>query len=54
MHEFDVPSSIKDRIRKETYSSKWREAVRSLDAHIDGNLIGDETALNLQVVYEGA
>jgi len=48
VHEFDVPSSIIDRIRKETYSGKWREAVRSLDAHIDGDLIGDEPALKLQ------
>ena len=47
VHAFDVPSSIKDRIRKETYSGKWREAVRSLNAHIDGNLTGDETALKL-------
>lgn len=48
VHEFAVPPSIKDRIRKESYSSKWREAVRSLNAHIDGNLTGDETALELQ------
>lgn len=48
VHEFDVPLSIKDRIRKETYSPKWREFVRSLDAYIDGNLTGDETALQLQ------
>jgi spectinomycin phosphotransferase len=48
VHEFDVPPSIKDRIRKEIYSSKWREAVRSLDAHMEGKLMGDETALKLQ------
>lgn len=48
IHAFDVPPSIKDRIRKEIYSSKWRDTVRSLDAHIDGNLTGDETALKLQ------
>jgi len=48
VHGFDVPPSIKNRIRKETYSSKWREAVRSLDACIDENLTGDETALKLQ------
>jgi spectinomycin phosphotransferase len=48
VHEFDVPSSIKDQIRKETYSPKWREAVRSLDAPINRNLIGDELALKLQ------
>lgn len=43
VHAFDVPPSIKKRIRKETYSPKWREAVRSLDAHID-----DEIALKFQ------
>jgi spectinomycin phosphotransferase len=48
VHEFDVLASIKERIRKETYSPKWREAVRLLDAHIDGSLTGDETALELQ------
>lgn len=48
VHEFDVPPSIKNQIRKEGYSSKWREAVRSLDAHIDEDLAGDETALKLQ------
>jgi spectinomycin phosphotransferase len=48
VHEFDVPPSIKDRVRKETYSPKWQETVRSLDAHVNGNLTGDETALELQ------
>lgn len=48
VHESDVPPSIKDQIRKEIYSSKWREAIRSLYAHIDGNLTGDKTALKLQ------
>jgi spectinomycin phosphotransferase len=48
VHEFDVPLSIKDRIRKETYAPKWRETVRSLYAHIDGNLAGDETASKLK------
>lgn len=48
VHEFDVPSSIKGRMRKESYSSKWRDVVRSLDAVVDGALIGDETALKLQ------
>lgn len=48
VHEFDVPSSVKDLIRKETYSDKWRKAVRSLYSHVDRNLNGDETALKLQ------
>lgn len=48
VHEFDVPSSIRDCIRKETYSSKWREIVRSFYGNIDANLNGDETTLKLQ------
>jgi spectinomycin phosphotransferase len=48
VHEFDVPPSIRDVIRKETYSSEWRETIRALDAHIDKNLNGDEAALKLQ------
>lgn len=48
VHEFNVPPPIADRIRKESYSPKWREAVRSLDAHIDGDQISDEVALKLQ------
>lgn len=48
VHEFDVPPSIKDRIRREVYSSKWQEAVRLLYAHIDRNPTGDEIALKLQ------
>lgn len=48
VHEFDIPFSMKDMIRKETYSNKWRKAVRSLYAHVDGNLNDNETALKLQ------
>lgn len=49
VHEFDVPPSIRDLVRKEAYSDKWRRAVRSLDARIDENLNGDEAALKLQL-----
>jgi spectinomycin phosphotransferase len=48
VHKFDVPSSIRDLIRKETYPDKWRKAVRSLYAYVDGNLNGDEITLKLQ------
>lgn len=48
VHDLDLPSSIKDRIRKESYSSQWREAIRSLYSHIDGDLDVDETALKLR------
>lgn len=49
VHAFDVPPSVKERIRTESYSSKWRDAVRALEPHIDKHLIGDEAALKLQV-----
>lgn len=48
IHDLDVPQSIIDQIRKETYSSKWRDVVRSLDVQIDNDLGGDETALKFQ------
>ncbi len=30
IHEIEVPSSIQSRIRRETYSSNWRDAVRAI------------------------
>jgi len=48
VHEIDVPPSIQNQIRRETYSPKWREAVRSLYIHIEAEPpIGDEIALKL-------
>lgn len=47
VHEIDVPPSIQNRVRREAYSSKWREAVRSLYIHIGAELVGDEIALKL-------
>jgi spectinomycin phosphotransferase len=47
IHEIDVPLSIKHRIRQESYSSKWREIVRSLYAHIEAKPTGDRIALKL-------
>lgn len=49
VHEFDMPTSIKDQLKKESYSPKWREALRSLDGHIPENLTGDEIAMKLQI-----
>lgn len=31
IHELTVPQAIQDHIRKETYSPKWREAIRSFN-----------------------
>ena len=47
VHEIDVPSSIQNQLRRETYSPKWREAVRSLYIHIEAEPIGDEIGLKL-------
>ncbi len=47
VHDCDVPSSIQHRIRRETYSSQWREIVRSLYTHIEAEPSGDEIALKL-------
>lgn len=46
-HEIDVPSSIENLVRRETYSPKWREVVRSLYTHIETGVVGDEIALKL-------
>lgn len=48
LHEIDIPPSIKNLIRKEAYSDKWRKAVRLLYAYVDSDLSGDEVALRLQ------
>ncbi|MBS3904936.1 MAG: aminoglycoside phosphotransferase family protein [Simkania sp.] len=48
LHEVEVPLPIQNRIRKETYSAKWREIVRSIYVHIETELIADEIALKLQ------
>lgn len=47
IHEIEVPSSIQHRIRRETYSSKWREIVRSLYIDIETATMGDEIAWKL-------
>ncbi len=47
IHEIDVPCSIQNCIRRETYSSKWREAVRSIYPHLKVDLIGEEIAVTL-------
>ena len=47
VHEIDVPSSIHNQLRREVYSPKWREALRSLYVHIEAKPTGDEIALKL-------
>lgn len=47
IHEIEVPSTIQAMLRRESYSPQWREAVRSLYAHIDSEPKGDEVAVKL-------
>lgn len=47
IHEIDVPLSIKQRLRQEAYSSKWREIVQSFYAHMEAKPTGDKIALQL-------
>ncbi|MBI5273972.1 MAG: phosphotransferase [Chlamydiales bacterium] len=48
VHEVKVPLPLQHRIRKEAYSTKWREIVRSIYVHIEAEPIADEIALKLQ------
>lgn len=47
LHEIDVPCSIKQRIRQESFSSKWRDIVRALYTSMEAQPTGDKVALKL-------
>jgi spectinomycin phosphotransferase len=48
VHEMNVPLSLQNQIRRETYSSKWREVVRSLYTHIEAEqILPDEIGLKV-------
>jgi len=47
IHEIDVPVSIQSKIRRESYSSQWRESVRSLYSHLEAEPRGDSITLKL-------
>lgn len=47
VHEFKVPAKIQDRIRKEDYSPKWRDIVRSLYGHIEAKPPQDQWGAKL-------
>ena len=46
VHEIDLPPSLQNQVRREAYSSKWREAVRSLYPHLNAVPV-DEVASKL-------
>ena len=41
IHEINVPAAIQHYIRRETYSPKWREAVRSIYPHLETKPTGE-------------
>lgn len=47
VHGLKVPLALEGLIRKEKYSSKWRDIVRSFYGHIEGEVAGDEVAKKL-------
>jgi spectinomycin phosphotransferase len=49
VHDIDVPSPIQKLLRRETFSSKWHEVVRSLYKLIEAEHAGDEVAQKLLV-----
>ncbi len=51
IHEIDMPSRIQEQMRRETFSAKWREAVRALYAHLDKKPV-DEVAAKLSAYMQ--
>lgn len=47
VHEFKIPKAMQDQIRRENYSPKWRDIVRSLYNHIEAKPNGDQWAKKL-------
>lgn len=47
LHEIDVPTSLRHRLRQETYSPKWRDSVLSLYAYIKTEPVLGGVALKL-------
>ena len=47
IHGIDVPAAIQAKIRRESYSPKWREAVRSLYPLMESEPRGGRVAVNL-------
>jgi spectinomycin phosphotransferase len=49
IHEIDAPIALQQQLRRETYSPKWREIVRSFYKHIESKPTGDEVSQELLV-----
>lgn len=53
IHAFKIPPAVQDQIKRETYSPKWREIVRSFYSPIDVEPSGDEVAKKLLMFMKG-
>jgi spectinomycin phosphotransferase len=47
VHDIHVPQSVEDKVRRESYSGKWRETVRGLYANIPSQGVGDKITSKL-------
>jgi len=47
IHEIKVPAGLQGKIRRESYSPKWRKALRALYPLMESEPSGDEIAVNL-------
>lgn len=53
IHEIEVPAALQKELRREYYSPKWREALRSLFVHLEAQTAVDEIALKLLQFMQG-
>lgn len=53
VHEIKIPHEIQVQLRRETYSPKWRDVVRSLYVQFEAEPSGDEIARKLLMFIKG-
>lgn len=53
IHEIEVPAALQKELRREYYSPKWREVLRSLFVHVEAQTAVDEIALKLLQFMQG-
>ncbi len=51
IHTLALPSSLQKQLRKETFSSKWREAVRSLIPNIELNISDNNIVKDFKIFF---
>lgn len=52
IHETFVPISIRQQLRKETYSTKWREIVKSFYSKIESNISDDKITTDFKSFFK--